>query len=176
MSARSRHPNQDAAPVAAFKKLPRALTAHIAHRPRASRSRSSFRTKRGSGRTTGLPGSGQNAGPALSNLPLSAIRAPIFSAPAWAKEKGTGLALPFADTFAMQFDIDEIRRHVQRGAHAVLLLDRAGRHTTNQRVVSKNMTLILPPSRSPELNPVENVWQHLQTELALKTVSTPANP
>ena len=27
----------------------------------------------------------------------------------------------------------------------------------------KNMTLIFLPSRSPELNPVENVWQHLRS-------------
>jgi len=70
--------------------------------------------------------------------------------------------LPFADTFAMQLHIDEISRHVQRGAHAVLLLDRAGWHTTDKLVVPRNMTLIFLPSRSPELNPVENVWQYLR--------------
>ncbi len=26
----------------------------------------------------------------------------------------------------------------------------------------KNITIILLPSKSPELNPVENVWQHLR--------------
>jgi transposase len=62
----------------------------------------------------------------------------------------------------MQLHIDEISRHVQCGAHAVLLLDRAGWHTTDKLVVPKNMTLILLPSRSPELNPVENVWQYLR--------------
>ncbi len=44
----------------------------------------------------------------------------------------------------------------------MLLLDRAGWHTTDKLVVPKNMTLILLPSRSPELNPVENVWQYLR--------------
>jgi transposase len=44
----------------------------------------------------------------------------------------------------------------------VLLLDRAGWHTTDKLVVPKNMTLIFLPSRSPELNPVENVWQYLR--------------
>ncbi len=56
----------------------------------------------------------------------------------------------------------DLSRHVQRGAHAVLLLDRAGWLTTDKLVVPKNMTLILLPSRSPELNPVENVWQYLR--------------
>lgn len=60
----------------------------------------------------------------------------------------------------MQLHIDEISRHVQRGAHAVLLLDRTGWHTTEKLNVPRNMTLIFLPSRSPELNPVENVWQY----------------
>ena len=39
---------------------------------------------------------------------------------------GAALALPFADTEAMQLHIDEISRHVEKGAHAVLVMDRAG--------------------------------------------------
>ena len=75
---------------------------------------------------------------------------------------GAGLALPFADTQAMQLHIDEIARHVAKGAHAVLLMDRAGWHTTGNLVWPKNITPILLPSRAPELNPVENVWQFLR--------------
>lgn len=62
----------------------------------------------------------------------------------------------------MQLHIDEISRRVQRGAHAVVLLDRAGWHTTEKLIVPKNMSLLFLPSRSPELNPVENVWQYLR--------------
>lgn len=62
----------------------------------------------------------------------------------------------------MQMHLDEISRHVARDAHAVLLLDRAGWHTTDKLDVPKNITLIFLPSRSPELNPVENIWQHLR--------------
>lgn len=51
---------------------------------------------------------------------------------------------------------------VRRGGHAVLLLDRAGWHTTGNLSWPKNITPILLPSRSPELNPVENVWQYLR--------------
>ena len=70
--------------------------------------------------------------------------------------------LPFADTDAMQRHLDEIALHVAKGAHAVLLLDRAGWHTTGNLVWPKNITPILLPSRSPELNPVEQVWQYLR--------------
>ena len=69
---------------------------------------------------------------------------------------------------AMQLHLDEIARTVARGAHAVLLLDRAGWHTTPALAVPKNITMILLPSRAPELNPVENIWQYLRAELALQ--------
>ena len=81
----------------------------------------------------------------------------LFGAICPAHGKGAALALPFADTQAMQLHLGEISRTVARGAHAVLLLDRAGWHTTSNLVVPKNLTLIFLPSRAPELNPVENV-------------------
>jgi transposase len=81
----------------------------------------------------------------------------LFGAICPARGVGAALALPFADTDAMQRHIEEIALHVARGAHAVLLLDRAGWHTTGNLVWPKNVTPILLPSRSPELNPVEQV-------------------
>ena len=86
----------------------------------------------------------------------------LFGAICPARGTGAALALPFADTEAMQLHLDEIARTVAKGAHAVLLLDRAGWHTTGALAVPKNITLILLPSRAPELNPVENVWQYLR--------------
>jgi transposase len=62
----------------------------------------------------------------------------------------------------MQLHLDEIARTIAKGAHAVLLLDRAGWHTTRALAVPRNITMILLPSRAPELNPVENVWQYLR--------------
>lgn len=73
----------------------------------------------------------------------------------------------------MQLHLDAISRKVARGAHAVLLLDRAGWHTTGNLIVPKNMTLIFLPSRAPELNPVENIWQYLrQTWLSNRVFDT----
>ena len=56
------------------------------------------------------------------------------------------------------------------GAHAVLLLDRAGWHTTSKLVVPNNITPIFLPSRAPELNPVENIWQYLRQNWLSNTV------
>jgi len=70
--------------------------------------------------------------------------------------------LPRANTDAMQRHLDEISRSVAAKAHAVVLMDRAGWHSTDKLKVPKNLTIILLPSRSPELNPVENIWQYLR--------------
>ena len=70
--------------------------------------------------------------------------------------------MPTANTEAMQLHLDEVSRYVARRAHAVVLMDRAGWHTTGKLRVPKNFTIILLPSKSPELNPVEKVWQYLR--------------
>ena len=70
--------------------------------------------------------------------------------------------MPKANARAMQAHLDEISRTVARGAHAAVLMDRAGWHTTAKLKVPKNLTIILLPSRSPELNPMENVWQYMR--------------
>jgi transposase len=70
--------------------------------------------------------------------------------------------LPEANIRAMQMHLDEISRTVAARAHAVVLMDRAGWHKTDKLKIPKNLTIILLPSRSPELNPVENVWQYLR--------------
>ncbi len=97
----------------------------------------------------------------------------MFGAICPARGTGAALALPYAATEAMQLHLDEISRAVARGAHAVLLLDRAGWHTSGRLIVPKNLTLIFLPSRAPELNPVENIWQYLrQTWLSNRVFET----
>ena len=75
---------------------------------------------------------------------------------------GAALVLPFADTNAMQNHLDEISQAVAPGAHAVRLMDRAGWHTTGELKMPENISPIFLPPRSPELNPVENIWQYMR--------------
>ena len=73
--------------------------------------------------------------------------------------------------------LGEISAMVARRSHAVLLLDRAGRHTTADLTVPKNVTLIFLPSRSPELNPAEQIWQYLRSNwLSNRVFETHAEP
>ena len=56
----------------------------------------------------------------------------------------------------------EISRAVKKGAHAVVILDQAGWHGAKDLEVPDNITLLPLPPRSPELNPVENIWQFMR--------------
>ena len=58
--------------------------------------------------------------------------------------------MPYADTEAMQQHLDEIGRHVAAGAHAVLLLDQAGWHTTDKLTsrTTSRCCICRPPARN----------------------------
>jgi transposase len=63
----------------------------------------------------------------------------------------------------MNLHLAEISRNVTSGAHAVVLLDGAGWHQTGGKLqVPDNISLLYLPAYSPELNPVENIWQFLR--------------
>lgn len=71
--------------------------------------------------------------------------------------------LPDANAEAMNLHLAEIERRVACESHAVVLADRAGWHKIGRRLrVPDNISLLLLPSYSPELNPQENVWQFLR--------------
>ena len=70
--------------------------------------------------------------------------------------------MPYADTEAMQAHLEEIGHTVDPGAHAVLIMDQAGWHTTPKLAVPDNITIVPLPPRSPVLNPVENLWQFMR--------------
>ena len=97
----------------------------------------------------------------------------LFGAVCPARGAGAAIIMPRADTEAMQQHLDEIGRRVRRGSHAVVLLDRAGWHTTDALQLPANVTLVFLPPRSPELNPTENIWQYLrQTHLSNRVFDT----
>ena len=110
----------------------------------------------------GSYGSGRGAARAHASPPISATKAPTVRRHLPGAGTGAALAMPYADSEAMQLHLVEVSSRVRRGAHAVLLLDRAGWHTSRRLAVPKNIKLVFLPSRAPELNPVENIWQHLR--------------
>ena len=91
----------------------------------------------------------------------------MFGAVCPERAVGAALAMPRCDTQAMQAHLEEISTQVSAGAHAILILDQAAWHTTSRLQMPANISLLCLPPRSPELNPMENIWQYLrQTWLA----------
>ncbi len=86
----------------------------------------------------------------------------IFGAICPKRGVGAGLVLPRCNTEAMQWHLDEISSQVAPGAHAVLIVDRAGWHTTNKLTIPHNITIMPLPPRASEINPVENIWQFMR--------------
>jgi transposase len=98
----------------------------------------------------------------------------LFGAVCPARGAGAGLVLPFVNTEAMNLHLAEISAKVMPGAHAVIPLDGAGWHQTGGKLnLPDNISLLPLPPYSPELNPVENIWQFLrQNHLANRVFDT----
>lgn len=88
--------------------------------------------------------------------------------------KGAALIMPACNTEAMNLHLAEIAKIVAPRAHAVLLVDQAGWHMSTHLTVPPNMTIIALPPKSPELNPVENVWQFMRDNWLSNRVFSPS--
>jgi hypothetical protein len=73
----------------------------------------------------------------------------------------TSLILPTANTEMMNLFLAHVAREFAP-YFVILLVDRAGWHTTPQLIVPENIRLLPQPARSPELNPAEHVWDELR--------------
>ena len=87
----------------------------------------------------------------------------IFGAICPDRAVGAALIMPYANSHAMNEHLKEISSQVAPGAHAVLVCDGAGWHLPGQKLrVPDNIPLLSLPPYSPELNPMENVWDYLR--------------
>lgn len=71
------------------------------------------------------------------------------------------LILPEVNAQSMSLFLKELSRNHAR-EHIVLILDRAGWHTAGDLSIPKNITLHWLPPYSPELNPVEHLWDDIR--------------
>ena len=87
----------------------------------------------------------------------------IFGAICPTRGLGAAVITPSANTEMMNLHLAEISTQVAKGAHAVLVCDGASWHQRGRTLaVPANITLISLPPYSPELNPMENVWDYLR--------------
>ena len=90
------------------------------------------------------------------------INAYIFGAVCPSKGYAEAFVSPYANTQAMLVHLEQIVKRIPEGRHAVLILDGASWHTTKEINKFENLSLLPLPPYSPELNPVEQVWQWLR--------------
>jgi len=87
----------------------------------------------------------------------------LFGALCPSRAAGAAIIMPAANSEAMSEHLKEISTQVAPGAHAVLVCDGAGWHQRGEKLqVPDNITLLPLPPYSPELNPMENVWDYLR--------------
>ena len=115
--------------------------------------------KRASARKTRLPGAGRSKERVPRHPRINALVRPISLAPSVQREE---LVLPRCNTEAMTLHLKEISVTVAPGAHAIVIVDQTGWHFAKALVIPDNITLLALPSKSPELNPVENIWQFIR--------------
>jgi transposase len=94
----------------------------------------------------------------------------IFGAVCPARGVGAALVMPYANTPAMNAHLIEISRHVEEGAHAIVIIDGAGWHKAVALRIPDNISLLRLPAYSPELNPQENIWQYLRQNMLASRV------
>ena len=164
ISTRPKHPGQASEVVEAFKKnFPALKQAHIGHLPRNKPIEIWFQDEARIGQKNGRTRQWAKKGTRPTQPADQRYgNAYLFGAICPARGVGAGLVMPYADTEAMQHHINEISTMVKPGAHALVIMDRASWHTTPKLDLPRNITPVFLPSRAPELNPVENVWQFLR--------------
>ncbi|MFT6689913.1 MAG: transposase [Colwellia sp.] len=69
---------------------------------------------------------------------------------------------PYVNKEAMGQHLQQISQITPTGRHAVVIMDGAGWHTDDIAFAFDNITLVRLPAYSPELNPVEQIWQWLR--------------
>lgn len=86
----------------------------------------------------------------------------LFGAVCPQRDTGVALVLPTVDTAAMQLMLDELSQAIAPGAHALVIMDRAGWHCADDLAIPVNLTPVLLPPYSPELNAIERLWLYLR--------------
>ncbi len=97
------------------------------------------------------------------HAPTQVVREYLYAYAAVAPALGqmVSLILPEASTAMMNRFLEEVSR-VFSTYFIVMQVDGAGWHRANDLVVPENIRLIPQPAYSPELNPVEHIWDELR--------------
>jgi len=93
----------------------------------------------------------------------------VFAAVGPSIGRMTALILPFANTEMMNIFLDHLAREF-KDFFVLLIFDQAGWHLSTRLKVPENLRLIPLPPHSPELNPVEHIWDEVREKGFLNQV------
>ena len=97
------------------------------------------------------------------NSPREVIReyVYVYSAVCPSQGKLTSLILPRADSQMMSLFLEHVSKEFT-DYFLIMVLDRAGWHLSQKLVTPENISLLPLPPYSPELNPVEHLWEEIR--------------
>ena len=87
----------------------------------------------------------------------------LYAAVEPASGESAALLAPNVNTGTMNAFLRILDAERKAGEHFVLIMDRAGWHTSRALKLPDGITALLLPPYSPELNPVENLWHYLRS-------------
>jgi transposase len=95
--------------------------------------------------------------------PRHSVRAytSVYAVGAPNEGKMVSLILPFADTSMLNLFLKQVS-HPFSTYFLLIQLDQAGWHSAQDLSIPENIRLIPQPAYSPELNPVEHIWEELR--------------
>ena len=85
----------------------------------------------------------------------------VFSATCPNDGQSVSLILPYADTNAMKIFMEEVSQQL-KAYRVIMVMDGAAWHKSKQLGEFENIRTVYLPPYSPELNPVEHLWEHIR--------------
>ena len=85
----------------------------------------------------------------------------VFAAVCPEQGKVCSLILPYSNTEMMNLFLEHVSEEF-KNYFIIMQLDKAAWHTSDKLKLPENIRLIHQPARSPELNPVEHLWEEIR--------------
>lgn len=85
----------------------------------------------------------------------------VYTAAAPASGKEFSLLAPFVNGPCLEIFLEKFSKWLG-DKKAIVIMDQAGWHTRKDLKIPANIEVIYLPPYSPELNPVERLWQHMK--------------
>ena len=73
-----------------------------------------------------------------------------------------GWRMPYANTWIMNLYLKDFAGQLPDNVHALLVMDGAGWHSAKELEIPANVSILLLPPYSPELNPAELIWRQMR--------------